>query len=82
MTPTELRDWQKQMGLTTYTAADALGVCRRTYSRWVTGEAPISRITALACAALKAGIDVPTGKEPKNAKTRKNSRNYLDFSGW
>lgn len=79
MTPTELRDWQKQMGLTTYTAADALGVCRRTYSRWVTGEAPISRITALACAALKAGIDVPT---PKNAKTTKNSRNYLDFLTW
>lgn len=42
----------------TYTAAcKALGVGSSTYARMLTGEAKIDRRTALACAALEAGLE-------------------------
>lgn len=57
MTPDELRAWQERLGLTYDTAALVLGVSRRTYARWVAGEAgEIGRIVALACAAVEAGL--------------------------
>ncbi len=62
MTPADLRAWQAQMGYTYDTAAAALGVSRSTYADWLSGRSrttgkpiKISRIVALACAALAAG---------------------------
>lgn len=64
MTPDDLRAWQARMGYTYDTAAAALGVSRGTYADWVAGRSrttgkpiQISRLVALACAALAAGID-------------------------
>ena len=64
MTPDDLRAWQARMGYTYDTAAAALGVSRGTYADWVAGRSrttgkpiQISRLVALACAALEAGID-------------------------
>ena len=56
MTADQLRAWQAHMGLTQRAAAAALGVTQAAYSRWVTGATPIDRRTALACAALAAGL--------------------------
>ena len=63
MTPVDIRAWQAQMGYTYDTAAHALGVNRSTYANWlmpvnrVTGEPTvIDKRTALACAALLAGL--------------------------
>ena len=64
MTPADLRTWQAHMGLTYETAAKALGVSRSTYAEWVAGKSrttgkpiKISRLVALACAALAAGLE-------------------------
>ena len=64
MTPADLRAWQAHMGYTYDTAAQALGVSRGTYADWLAGRSrttgkpiKISRLVALACAALAAGID-------------------------
>ena len=66
MTPTDLRAWQQAMGYTYDTAAQALGVSRAAYADWIAGRSrttgkpiQISRLVALACAALAAGIDPP-----------------------
>lgn len=56
MTADMLRAWQAHMGLSQRAAADALGVTQAAYSRWVTGATAIDRRTALACAALAAGL--------------------------
>ena len=72
MTPDDLRAWQARMGYTYDTAAAALGVSRGTYADWVAGRSrttgkpiQISRLVALACAALAAGIDEwPTAVGP------------------
>ena len=63
MTPADLRAWQAQMGYTYDTAAAALGVSRGTYADWVAGRSrttgkpiTISRLVALACAALAVGV--------------------------
>lgn len=63
MTPADLRAWQAHMGLTYDTAAQALGVSRATYAEWLRGISrttgkpiTISRLVALACAALAAGV--------------------------
>lgn len=56
MTPDDLRAWQKSQGYTYDTASAALGVNRATYARWLAGSAPIDLRTALACAALAAGL--------------------------
>ncbi|VFR81344.1 hypothetical protein RAN3_2561 [plant metagenome] len=61
MTADELRAWADRQGLTFDTAAATLGVGRRTYARWASGEVDISRIVALACAAVEAGLP-PLGK--------------------
>ncbi len=64
MTPADLRAWQANMGYTYDTAAQALGVSRATYAEWVAGKSrttgkpiKISRLVALACAALAAGLE-------------------------
>lgn len=56
MTPDDLRAWQASMGYTYETAAQALGVSRSAYAAWVGGVTAIDRRTALACAALTAGL--------------------------
>lgn len=65
MTPSDLRAWQVHMGLTYDSAAQALGVARRTYATWINGEVSIDTRTALACAALAARlapwVGQPTG---------------------
>jgi len=63
MTPADLAAWQAQMGFSQREAAAALGVTLPTYQEWRRGTrfrdgAPIDidRRTALACAALAAGL--------------------------
>ena len=63
MTSADLRAWQAHMGYTYDTAAQALGVSRSSYADWVAGRSrttgkpiQISRLVALACAALAAGL--------------------------
>lgn len=63
MTSDDLRSWQASMGYTYDTAAAALGVSRAAYADWVAGRSrttgkPIqpSRLVALACAAIAAGL--------------------------
>lgn len=63
MTPTDLAAWRAQMTYTQRQAATALGVTLATYQRlergaeWADGAAvTIDRRTALACAALAAGL--------------------------
>lgn len=57
MTSSDLRSWQVQMGYQTQQhAAAALGVSWATYKRWLTSP-EVPRLTALACAALAAGLD-------------------------
>ena len=64
MTPADLAAWQAHMSFTQRQAAAALGVTLPTYQEWRRGArfrdgAPveIDRTTALACAALAAGLD-------------------------
>lgn len=54
MTAKELRDWQATMGYTQQAASAALGVSWATYKRWLV--AGPTRLAALACAALLAGL--------------------------
>lgn len=64
MTPADLRAWQAHMGYSQPQAADALGMSRSGYCDLVAGlrrasGRPIEQIdrrTALACAALAAGL--------------------------
>ena len=63
MTPADLRAWQKAIGISGREAARRLGVAPGTYQDWVTGTSrttgkpiQISRLVALACAALAAGV--------------------------
>ena len=61
MTPDDLRAWQAERGYIYDTAAIALGVSRSTWAAWLAGITPIDRRTALACAALTAGLQ-PAGE--------------------
>ena len=63
MTPADVRAWHNAMGYTYDTGAAALGVSRGTYADWIAGRSrttgkpiKISRLVALACAALAAGL--------------------------
>ena len=57
MTPADLRAWQAQMGYTYEKAAEALGVSRSGFAKLLAGEHAIDKRTALACAAIAAGIE-------------------------
>ena len=68
MTHTNLASWRADLGLTQRVAAEALGITLITYqemergTRFATGKpAPIDRRTALACAAIRAGL-APEGQ--------------------
>lgn len=64
MTPDDLRAWQAHMGYTYDTAAEALGISRSAYADLLAGVTratgkprdAIDRRTALACAAIAAGL--------------------------
>lgn len=74
MTPEDLRAWQANMGYTYDSAAAALGINRSTYADLLAGTSratgqpkDVDRRTALACAALAAGLDEwapPRKKKP------------------
>jgi len=71
MTPEDLRAWQAHMGYTYDSAAQALGVNRSTYADLISGTSrttgkpkEIDRRTALACAAIAAGLGEWTGSQP------------------
>ena len=63
MSPADLAAWELHMGYSQRQAAEALGVTLPTYQQWRRGarfkdDVPveIDRRTALACAALAAGL--------------------------
>lgn len=63
MTPGDLQGWQQAMGISGLEAARRLGVSSATYRDWLAGVSrttgkpiKISRLVALACAALAAGV--------------------------
>jgi len=56
MTADDLKAWRQTMGLSQRTAAAALGVSSPTVERWELGVTRIDIRTALACAALHAGM--------------------------
>ena len=57
MTPADLRAWQARMGYTYETAAKALGISRSGFQKLLSGANLIDKRTALACAAIAAGIE-------------------------
>lgn len=64
MTPADLATWRTDMQLTQRGAAEALGITLATYQRLERGQewggskpVAIDRRTALACAAIRAGIN-------------------------
>jgi hypothetical protein len=56
MTSDDLRAWQVFMNLGDRAAAKALGIKTAEYAALLSGSAPIDHRTALACAALAAGL--------------------------
>ena len=67
MTTDDFRAWHNAMGYTYDTGSAALGVSRGTYADWLAGRSrttgkpiKISRLVALACAALAAEMDAWT----------------------
>lgn len=65
MTPDDLKAWRREMGFSQRRAADELGVDYTTIQRLERAASPsIDRRTALACAALSAGLEewAPTRK--------------------
>ena len=65
MTPADLRAWQAHMTLSQRAAAKALGITHATYSAMVLGKSGIDLRTALACAALAAGLRPWGGCPPR-----------------
>lgn len=58
MTSSSLRAWQSRHGYTYKTAAEALGMSRATYARYLSSAEALPRWLALACAAIDAGLAV------------------------
>lgn len=70
MTPDDLRAWQERMEISALEASRRLGVAYGTYRDWIAGASRttgkavrITRVVALACAALEAGL-APVGEAP------------------
>jgi len=73
MTPAQISDWRSEMNLTQRAAAEALGITLATYQRMERGlewsgkkSVIIDRRTALACAAIRAGIAPEGSNQVKN----------------
>lgn len=56
MTGAELTEWRKRMKLTKVAAAAALGLGRNSIPRFESGEYPVPKTVALACAAISFGL--------------------------
>lgn len=63
MTPGDLQGWQQAMGISGLEAARRLGVSSATYRDWIAGRSrttgkpiKISKLVALACAAIAVGL--------------------------
>ena len=56
MTPDQLRAWRERMKFSQQKAADTLGLSLRGYQNYESGERPIRRYIALACAAISHGL--------------------------
>ena len=56
MTGAQLKTWQTRHGYTYDSAAQALGMSRATYARYLSRADTLPRWLALACAAIDAGI--------------------------
>ena len=65
-----LRAWQKRMGFTYDSAAEALGMSRSGYGSLVQGESPIDRRTSLACLVIEMGFSPFTSNIPLPIKKR------------
>lgn len=84
MTHTEFDAWLLHMGLTERSAAKLLGCAPATIGRmrrgvcYATGRVvTIDRRTALACAALAAGLDEWRPQEEKKDSSRRNPAESL-----
>ncbi|MBK3735563.1 helix-turn-helix domain-containing protein [Azospirillum brasilense] len=60
MTPNEFKNWRKGLKLKQQDVADAFETTVRAVQMWEAGDRPISRVVALACAAISAGLS-PVG---------------------
>ncbi|GKS93226.1 hypothetical protein [Acidovorax sp. SUPP2825] len=69
MTSDDLRAWQSAMGYSYAQAHAELGVSSATYARMLSAGASLDRRTALACAALAAGLPEwePSARPPPAA---------------
>ncbi len=56
MTPEEFKTWRKGLKLKQQDVADAFETTVRAVQMWEAGDRPISRVVALACAAVAAGL--------------------------
>lgn len=56
----EFRHWQDRHHFTLSTAADVLGLTRRTVSQYRTGSRPIPKVVGLACRAIDMGAHEPS----------------------
>jgi len=54
MTPRQLTNWRKRLGLSQAAAAKLMGISLRTYTRYERGEWPVPKLVELACEALTA----------------------------
>lgn len=64
MTAEALSAWRSRLDLTQAAAADAIGCGRRSWQMWETGQSPVPKYIALACAAVAKGVK-PIGSTPK-----------------
>lgn len=56
MTPDELRQLRRRLGLRQQDLADRLGLSKRAIAHYELGTRPIPLLVALACRALEAGL--------------------------
>ena len=62
MQTADFNAWHKAMGYTYEAGAEALGMSRSGYHKLLSGLSAIDRRTALACAAIAAGLKEWTPK--------------------
>ena len=66
MTHNDLRRWHVEMGFSYQSGAAALGMSRSGYSHLLLGKGAIDLRTALACAAIKAGLPPYASSQARN----------------
>ncbi len=84
MKPTDFDAWMRHIGLTERSAAKLLGCCTATIGRMrrgvchTTGKpVTVDRRTALACAALAAGLDEWRPQEVNQVSSSRNPANVF-----